>query len=299
VRKVDDDLRYVQWRLVDPAGKEIFKACLACGQPGVLELREGGRYTLVVGGGDGKTGTYAVQLTRVPPPDRVAVELAAKPVRVSEGVPAAGAGVIEAPGARDAYRFTVAPKSRVGIYLVSADNAMNYIEWRLEDADGDNVFRACLRCGNPGVFELRKGGTYTLWVGGNAEPATGPYALQIASVPSPSNFDLGALGASVRIAPGAPAAGAGEIETVGAADAYRFSVPPRTKISVRLTAVEKSLRDVKLRIADEDGGEVYNSCLACGDPGALDLVRGGTYTMTVHSPTEPVVGTYEVTLGRL
>jgi hypothetical protein len=299
VRKVDDDLRYVEWRLVDPTGKVLFKQCLACGQPGVIELREGGRYSLVVGGGDGKTGTYAVQVTRVPPPDRIAVELGKAPVRVSDGVPVAGAGAIEAPGARDAYAFNAQPRTRVGIYLVAADGALSQVEWRLADEDGENVFKTCLRCGNPGVHELRKGGAYTLWVGGNAEPATGAYSFHIASVPPPSRYELGALAASARIAPGMPAAGAGEIEVPGAADVYGFSVSERTRIGVRLSAVDPGLRQAHLTIADEDGRDVYNSCLGCGDPGAIDLARAGSYTLTVHSRTEPLVGRYEVLLSRL
>jgi hypothetical protein len=105
-----------------PAGEQLFDTCLGCSHPGVVELRPGGRYTLAVGGGDAATGAYSLQLTRVPPPDRFALELGSKPVKIAEGVSAAGAGTIEVPGARDLYNFTAQPKARVGFYLGSASS---------------------------------------------------------------------------------------------------------------------------------------------------------------------------------
>ena len=299
VRKYETRLSGIRWRLTDSAGEELFNTCLGCPHPGVVELRPGGRYTLTVGGGDAATGAYSLQLTRVPPPDRFALELGSKPVKIAEGVPAAAAGTIEVPGARDLYTFTAQPKARVGFYLGSASSGMSGLRWRLTDGDGEELFDSCLGCSNPGVFELRKGGAYTLSVGGNADPVTGTYTARIVSVPPPTRIDLGTLDGTVRIAPGTPAAGAGEIDSPGAADVYAFAVPPRARVSVRIAKVAQGLSGIRLHIADEDEMEIHDTCLGCSDPGILDLSRGGAYTLTVGSSNDPATGAYELEIARV
>jgi len=47
-------------------------------------------------------------------------------------------------------------------------------------------------------------------------------------------------------------------------------------------------------LVDEQGNEVFNTCLSCGDPGTLTLERGGLYTLVVGSYTNPATGTYEL-----
>jgi len=53
------------------------------------------------------------------------------------------------------------------------------IEWLLVDEQGNEIFNTCLSCGDPGSFTLDRGGTYTLIVGSDTNPATGAYELQI------------------------------------------------------------------------------------------------------------------------
>ena len=58
---------------------------------------------------------------------------------------------------------------------------MDYLNWRLADDNGMELFNTCLACGEPGVQTLSKGGTYTLTVGNTRNPATGDYGFEIGS----------------------------------------------------------------------------------------------------------------------
>jgi len=291
VRKLDAGLGSVRWKLVDGTGRELFNTCLGCTTPGVIELRQAGRYTLTVGGGDGATGAYSLQLTRVPPPQRSSLELSRKPLKV--------AGVVEAPGARNLYTFTAPPKTRLGVYSVRMDAGMDSLQWRLADGDDETLFDTCLGCTHPGVFELQKGGKYALSVGGNADPATGAYTFQILSVPLPTRIGLGPLDGIVRIGPDRPVAGAGEIESPGGVDVYEFTVPTRAQVAVRILKVDSAIGSIGLQITDENDNVIFASCLGCSEPGALTLSRAGAYALTVGSTRDPATGTYELQIGRI
>jgi hypothetical protein len=111
---------------------------------------------------DPSTGTYRLQLYNIPLPDRLPIKIGDK---IKPGMPAAGAGRIEAPGAEDIYTFQRRARSESYIHLLDRAKGMEYINWRLVDDNGMEVFNACLACSEPGVQTLTKGGTYTLTVG--------------------------------------------------------------------------------------------------------------------------------------
>jgi TIR domain len=81
--------------------------------------------------------------------------------RISDGVPARNAGVIETPSGQNAYIFTAAPGQTVYFRMVRHSAGMEQIRWRLVDSAGMEVFSTCLACGEVGVQILVKGGTYT------------------------------------------------------------------------------------------------------------------------------------------
>jgi hypothetical protein len=56
---------------------------------------------------------------------------------------------------------------------------MELIDWRLIDGDGTQVFTSKLGYGDPGAHVLRRGGTYTMEVGSDTNPATGSYRIQL------------------------------------------------------------------------------------------------------------------------
>ena len=47
------------------------------------------------------------------------------------------------------------------------------------DEDGTEIFKQGLYTGHPGVHTLLRGGTYTLTVGSDVDPAIGTYDVQI------------------------------------------------------------------------------------------------------------------------
>ena len=169
-------MSYIAWQLTDENGMEVFKQCLGCGDPGVQTLIRGGKYTLKVGNEvDRGTGIYSIQLFNVPAPDQFAMKSGGV---IRDGVPGRGAGVIETPGAEDVYTFTAPPRQKVHFRVLEQGTGMAYINWRLADENGMELFSQCLGCGDPGVVTMVNGGTYTLTIGNRRIPATGTYAVE-------------------------------------------------------------------------------------------------------------------------
>ena len=211
--------------------------------------------------------------------------------KIDEGVPGAGAGDIETPGAKDVYAFNAAPGQRVYFRRLKHGKDMEQIAWTLTDPDGAEVFDSRL-CTEPGVQLLRKGGTYTLTVGSDRVPATGPYTLQLFNVPPPQQFAI-TVGAPIR--EDVPGPGAGNIESPGVKDVYTFAAAPGQTVYLRNFEHGKDMEQVSWTLADADGMEVFDSRLYT-EPGVQRLRRGGTYTLTVGSDRVPTAGTYRLQL---
>src|SRR5207253_1027417 len=63
----------LEWRLLDPAGAQVFVRCLGCGSPGVLILTNAGPYTIIVGSRSAATGTYQFKLWNVAAPQQFSI----------------------------------------------------------------------------------------------------------------------------------------------------------------------------------------------------------------------------------
>ena len=283
---------YINWKLTDADGTEVFNTCLGCSEPGVRALTKGGTYTLTIGNDKNPaTGTYQIQLFDVPPPNQFSIKIGDQ---IKEDVPGPGAGIIESPGAQDIYTFDARPRQKIYFRPWEHSAGMSYIKWQLTDSDGMVVFDTCLGCGEPGVQTLTKGGTYSLAVGHESNPATGTYRLQLYDVPLSKQFSI-KLGDRIR--PGMPAAGAGTIETPGTEDVYVFSATAGQKVSFRITERSKGMEYINWRLADDNGMELFNSCLACGERGVQTLSKGGTYTLTIGNTRNPATGDYGFEIG--
>src|ERR1043166_492852 len=171
---------------------------------------------------------------------------------------------------------------------------MAYIAWKLADEHGMEIFNTCLGCNEPGVQALTKGGTYSLTVGNKTNPTTGTYRLQLFDVPPPNQFEI-KIGD--RVKPGSPGPGAGVIESPGAEDIYSFKARPGQKVYFHLLEPAKDLTYINWRLQDDNGMELFNSCLGCNEPGVQTLVTGGKYTLTVGNRTNPSTGTYSFETG--
>jgi hypothetical protein len=285
-------LSYIRWRLVDAAGAEVFSTCLGCGEPGVQILTKGGSYTLTVGSdNDPSTGTYQLQLFNVPTPGQFSIKVGDE---IKENVPGPGAGTIEGPGSEDIYAFTATAPERVYFRMLEHSTGMALIKWRLLDENSMEIFNTCLGCSEPGVQNLIRGGAYTLTVGNRTDPGTGSYRLRLFNVPPPNRFSI-KIGD--RIKPGVPGSGSGVIENPGAEDIYIFTASRGQKVYFHLLERSNGMDYNKWRLVDENGLEVFNTCLGCPEPGMQTLIKGGAYTLTVGTNANPSTGSYAFEIG--
>jgi hypothetical protein len=170
-------LELMEWKLTDPEGRTVFHTRFGHTEPGVQLLRSAGTYRMTVGSDQVPgTGAYTLQLIDVPPPQQFKVKIGDT---IGENMPNPGAGVIERPGSMDVYVFTAEAGQRVYFRKLEHLRGMELIDWRLIDGDGTQVFTSKLGYGDPGLHVLRRGGTYTLEVGSDTNPATGSYRIQL------------------------------------------------------------------------------------------------------------------------
>jgi hypothetical protein len=288
VYDVSPELNLTKWRLEDEAGTVIFKKCIGCGDPGVFTLEHGGTYKIIVSEPESSSGTYQIVVSSV----RVDYFPITLGDPIALGQPEPGAGGIEAPGARDMYTFEADPGQEV-YFGTQEVNGLNVTGLELLDEDGALIFHAGLGAGNPGVYTLERGGTYTVIVGSRDNALTGTYGLII----QPARTDEFAYTLGDPIAPGQPGAGAGNIETPGARDVYSFTAAPGQQLTLDVTSADDVKRVVWM-VMDENGEEVAHNCLGCGGyPKTLTLERGGTYTLTVGGGEIAATGTYELNLA--
>ena len=215
--------------------------------------------------------------------------------RVLEDVPGPGAGVIESVGSTDVYVLDARPGQRIYFHMVQATSAIGGARWKLVDAEGMPVFDTCLACGPPGVQRLIRGGRYTLTVGENGT-ATGAYELRLFEVPPPETFAL-TIGATVQ--EDEPSRGAGVIHTPGAEDVFTFTAAPRERLYFRMLEHSPAAGGLRWRLVDSDGTEIFNTCLACGEPGVQRLNKGGEYRLTIGNPTNVGTGDYRLRVTRV
>jgi TIR domain len=213
--------------------------------------------------------------------------------KIDDGVPDPGAGSIEAPYAQDTYVFTASAGQRVYFRMLHHSTGIASIRWRLVDETGMEVFSTCLGCTEPGLRTLTKGGTYTLTVGSDNDPATGTYQLQLFNVPAPGEFST-KIGDVIK--ENMPGPGAGVIDTPGAEDIYTFTATARQRVYFRMLEHSTGMSYIKWRLVDENGMEIFNTCLGCSEPGVQTLIKGGAYRLTVGNNTDPSTGTYRLQL---
>jgi len=287
VQAAASSLGLVLIELNAPSGDQLYSYAIRGGDAGTLTLNETGTYTIRVGSNsDDGTGTYRFQLWDVPPADVFDVSVGDA---VSDGVPGAGAGRIETPGAHDEYRFTATQGDKIFLDVQTADGTLDLIRLDLDAPDGSNLYGYAIRGGDPGTFSLPSTGTYTIRVGRNDEDGTGTYSFQIWNVPAPDTFDI-VVGDSVS--DGVPGPGAGRIETPGAHDEYRFTANQEDRIFLDVQAADGTLDLVSIDLSAPDGSSLYGYAIRGGDPGTFVLPATGTYTIRVGRNDEDGTGAY-------
>ena len=161
-------------RVTDDTGIEIMPEWWLDRDSGEITLERGGTYTITAFGYQDATGAYSFKLWDVPPPQTFSISIGDT---VSEGVPEAGAGNLESPGAQDVYTFT-AEAGQVIAFQPEGGNY--YMRATLVDESGAVVFEDAPMDRAAGEFTLERGGVYTLTVS-NAFDAYGTYQFQLAA----------------------------------------------------------------------------------------------------------------------
>jgi hypothetical protein len=202
---------------------------------------------------------------------------------VADGVPAPGAGNIEAGGDVDTYHFT-GTAGDLAIFDVLAGSASTF-RWRLETPSGAQLFDAAFLDRSAALPET---GTYDLSVRGATASAVGTYSFRLLLAPEAEEFTI-AFGDTVS--EGVPGPGAGSIEVPGAVDRYLF--PGSAGQVAILDALTGSNLQVRWRLQAPDGSELFDSLY--GDR-QVSLTQTGTHTLTVYGLTITSVGTYSFRL---
>ncbi len=244
-------------------------------------LPQTGTYTLGVRGGSATaTGTYSFRLLLAPDPQEFAIGVGDT---VSDGVPEAGAGNLEAPGAVDRYSLD-AVAGQVAVFdALSGNNVL--IRWQLEAPDGTLLFGLPLQ---DRQVSLTQTGTYVLTVEGNGIDDVGTYSFRVLEVPQAEEF---AIGFGDTVSDGVPAPGAGNLEAPGAVDVYRFDAAAG-QVAV-LDALTGSTNEVRWSLNAPDGSTVFDAFYV--DQQAT-LPQTGTYTLTVSGLNITSTGVYSFQL---
>ncbi len=267
------------WELHDEGGDLVFRRALRDEDTTVLQ--RGGIYVLTVDADNTNIGTYQFQILDVPLPQEFTINIGDV---VSNGVPGTGAGNIEAPGVVDVYRFTATAGQQVYFDLQQSDLSAFDADWELRDEGGDRVFGDALR--DRDTLVLQRGGLYTLTVDADGT-GIGTYQFQILNVPAPQEFtiEIGDV-----ISNGVPAAGAGNIESPGVVDIYRFTATAGQQVSFDVQQSDFSFLDADWELYDEEGDRVFGDALRDRDTTVLQ--SGGLYTLTIDADGTDI-GTYQ------
>src|SRR6185436_9300152 len=104
-----------------------------------------------------------------------------------------------------------------------------------------------------------------------------------------------------EISNGEPDSGAGLIEAPGSKDVYSFTAEAGQEIYVQIIEPPKTTDNVEIHMDDDLNANVFYTCIQCGDPGAITLDRGGTYTLTVGNddPNGAGTGAYRIKIWDL
>jgi predicted secreted protein len=238
-------------------------------------------YTATVRGATATTtGTYSFRLLLTPPSEQFAIAFGDT---VSEGVPAAGAGNVEVPGALDIYTFDGVAGQETIFDLLAGVNV--FIGWRLVAPDGTELFDSFV--GDRQVT-LPATGAYTLTVGGNGIDDTGTYSFQLLDAATADEFTIG-FGDTVS--DGVPAPGAGNLEAPGAVDHYRFDAAAGQTVIV--DALVGNTTVVRWSLSAPDGSTVFDAFFVDQE---ATLTETGTYTLTVEGLQITSTGTYSFQL---
>jgi hypothetical protein len=261
----------IGWSLKSPSGANLFSNTALCGvDPGIFALTEIGDYTITVAAtGEGTAGTYSFRIWDLNEPESFTIALDQV---VSNGSPAAGAGNLEEPGAKDVYLLNLAAPATI---FADSVNGFCTGQWSMTRPDGAPVFTNAALCSDPGQFLLEQTGLYTVTVN-SSSGQTGTYSFKLTNVNPPQQFTLAA---EQMISKGVPGPGAGNIETAGSADQYSIALTAGIEIAQDATSTNCALL---WTLTAPSGTPVFADVSLCSSPIKHLITETGVHMLTVR-----------------
>lgn len=290
---------WLQWSITSPANGVVFSSYFNGTAKGRLVLPASGTYTIKVWVGSNNAayiGAYAFRLRPIPADQVFNIPIGST---ISNGIPAAGAGNIEVPGASDVFNFTATNGQSAFFEELYATNAFaGWLQWIVKSPANSTVFSSYFDNNGPGRITFTENGTYSLRViaGASSTNYFGPYAFRIRSIPADEQFVI-QIGDTVTNA--VPATGAGNIEVAGAYDRYTFAGTAGQEVYFDNIAAAASLGGwLKWEVLTPGGQTVFSSFFTGGSVGKKTLPDTGIYSLRVWvASNDPnLIGTYSFRL---
>lgn len=273
------------WKVVDPKGVELFfDGAMCVTDPGLVEATEAGIYTITVVGTGATTGAYAFKVWQVDAPQEFELELEQL---VAPGLPLAGAGQLDEPGAVDHYFITLEVGMQIYAQELSGGCA---VEWSMRGPSGREVFDDADICVvDPGYRLITERGEHLIEVD-SPTGATGNYSFKIWLIDPPQVFPIAI---EQTISNGNPAPGAGNLEEPGSQDTYLVDLIAGEAIFVDELTGGCGLQ---WRMTSPSGALIFDDAVFCNfDPGIIVPPETGTYSILVASDSGSA-GTYSFRL---
>jgi len=240
-------------------------------------------YVLKVSPQSLRSGTYSLAVSFLAAPQTFSVSL---PLSASNGVPAAGAGNLEAASSEDRYSFTLASAGDVLVTPSSCPNAGVSLHWALVNASGTTLASQD-NCAASRVTGLSTG-TYTVKVSPQASQ-TGTYALSVVFYPTPDQFTVSL---PMSASNGTPGTGAGNLETATSEDRYTFTTSAAGDLRITPSSCPNSGASLVWALTGQSG--TIATAQDCTGQ-LVTALAAGTYTVKVTSQNSQS-GTYALSV---
>lgn len=286
---------WLRWELKSPSNVTVFSSYLDNNNDlGRRTLPESGTYTLRVWVGSANTayvGTYSFRLRVIPADPPFAIQLGDL---ITNGIPAAGAGNIEVPGAWDHYTFNGTNGQHVFLEIINAVSSFQgYLYCELKTPSSNTIASGYLTGGNHiGRKSLPENGTYQLRVFAQSKVPnhTGTYALRVRAIPADQYFPIQP---GDTVTNNLPAVGAGNIEAVGAQDFYMFHATAGQSLSFEAIGSAAAFAGwLQWEVRTPGGASLFVNYFT--DGGRKTMPETGTYTIRVWVGANSLsyIGTY-------
>jgi hypothetical protein len=273
---------YLVCELKSPSSNSVFSSYITAGNnPGRKVLSETGTYRIRVFAQSNSTnhvGTYSIRIRPVPADQYFAIQPGDT---VTNNIPAAGAGSIDAPGAQDFYTFSGTAGQGITFQGISKSIAFaGYLQWEVKTSGGQNLFSSYF--GDMGRKTLPETGTYTirLWVGANNTSYLGNYSFRLYTLPGDVQC---AIQKGDTVSDGVPLTGAGRIDEPGGMDTYTFTGIAGQRVNFdQLTAAPAFAGYLYWQIT-APSSNWFAGYFPGGTTQRRTLPESGTYTIRVYA----------------